>query len=276
MRLVSVAKWNKNDPKIASAKNSKQPLNYMQSPIFTHRSIRRYKPEAIAPDLLRRILEAGTRASNTGNMQAYSLVVTTSPTLRERLSPCHFNQPMVRQAPVLITFCADVHRFSLWCRQRGAEPEYDNFLWYANGAIDALLAAQNVILEAEANGLGICVLGTTVYTAERIVDILKLPRGVIPVTSIVVGYPDENPPLTDRLPLEAVVHMETYHDYAPAQIDALWADREASEETQKLLNDNGLPNLARIFTDRRYPGRDNTAFSAAYLAALKKQGFLTE
>jgi nitroreductase len=246
----------------------------MKSPIFTHRSIRRYRDEAIAPELLRRILEAGTRASNTGNMQVYSLIVTTDPALREQLAPCHFNQPMVRQAPVLITFCADVHRFSLWCEQRGAKPEYDNFLWYVNGAIDAMLAAQNVILEAEAGGLGICVLGTTTYAADRIIDILKLPKGVIPVTSIVMGYPDEAPPLTDRLPTEAVVHIDTYHDYTPAQIDALWAEREASDETRRLLAENDLPNLARIFTEKRYPGRDNTAFSEAYLAALKKQGFL--
>jgi nitroreductase len=246
----------------------------MNNPIFTHRSIRRYTSEPIPAELLHRILEAGTRASNTGNMQVYSLIVTTDERLREQLAPCHFNQPMVRQAPVLITFCADIHRFSLWCEQRGARPEYDNFLWYVNGAIDALLAAQNVILEAEAHGLGICVLGTTTYAADRIIDILKLPKGVIPVTSIVLGYPDEAPPLTDRLPLEAVVHAETYQEYTPERIDALWAEREASEETRKLLETNDLPNLARIFTEKRYSGRDNAAFSEAYLETLKKQGFL--
>jgi nitroreductase len=245
----------------------------MENPIFTHRSIRKYKSEAIPPEVMRRVLEAGTRASNTGNMQVYSIIVTTDPALKEELSPAHFNQPMVRQAPALLTFCADIHRFSLWCEQRGARPEYDNFLWYVNAAIDAILAAQNVMLEAEANGLGICVLGTTTYMADKIIETLKLPRGVIPVTSIVMGYPDEAPPLTDRLPLEAVVHTDTYHDYTPERIDALWQEREASEETQHLLAINDLPNLARIFTEKRYPGRDNIAFSKSYFETLKRQGF---
>jgi nitroreductase len=245
-------------------------------PIFSHRSIRRYKPDPIPPEMLARILEAGTRASNTGNMQVYSLIVTTDPAIREQLAPCHFNQPMVRQAPVLITFCADVHRFSLWCEQRGARPEYGNFLWFVSAAIDAMLAAQNVILEAESHGLGVCVLGTTTYAADRIIEVLDIPRGVIPVTSLVMGRPDEAPPPTDRLPVEAVVHRDKYRDYTPERIDALWADREASGETQKLLEINDLPNLARIFTEKRYPGKDNLAFSKAYFETLKKQGFFDQ
>jgi hypothetical protein len=83
-------------------------------------------------------------------------------------------------------------------------------LAHLNGVTDALLAAQNLCVEAEAHGLGICYLGTTIYTAEEIARILDLPKGVIPVTTIVVGHPDESPELTDRLPLDAVVHCEKY------------------------------------------------------------------
>lgn len=108
--------------------------------IFEHRSVRSYKPDPVDEALLQRILEAGTRASNTGNMQIYSIIVTTDPQIREQLSPCHFGQPMVTQAPIVLTFCVDVRRFSLWCRQRGADPQYDNFVWFVNGAIDAILA----------------------------------------------------------------------------------------------------------------------------------------
>ena len=86
--------------------------------IFAHRSIRNYLSKPIPEEVLQRVLEAGIRASNTGNMQLYSLIVTTSPDIRAELAPCHFNQPMVAQAPALITFCADIHRFSQWCRQR--------------------------------------------------------------------------------------------------------------------------------------------------------------
>ena len=89
---------------------------------------------------------------------------------------------------------------------------------------------------------------TQPYTAEEIARILDLPKGVIPVTTIVVGHPDESPELTDRLPLDAVVHCEKYRHYTSSEIDELWAEKETSEETRRLLEENGLPNLAQIFT----------------------------
>ena len=244
--------------------------------IKEHRTVRKFRDTPVPEEVLEEVLLAGTRASNTGNMQLYSMVVTTSRELREQLSPCHFNQPSVLQAPVHITFCADVNRFSQWCRQRGARPQYDNFLWFLNGAVDAVLASQNVALEAEAHGLGICYLGTTLYTAERIAQVLELPAGVVPVTVIVLGYPDEQPPLTDRLPLEGVVHREKYHHYTPDDIDRIWAEKESSEQTAELLRVNDLPNLARIFTERRYKGEDNLAFSRSYFEFLKKQGVFNQ
>lgn len=245
----------------------------MKNMLFKHRSIRRFRSTPIPEEVLRECLEAATRASTCGNMQLYSLVVTRDKALREQLAPCHFNQPMVSEAPCVVTVCADVHRFTLWCEQRGADPAYDNFAWFLNATTDALLAAQNLCIQAEIHGLGICFLGTTLYTAPDIVRILKLPKGVIPLTTVVLGYPDETPPLTDRLPLEAVVHYEKYTDYTAAEIDELWVEREESEQTQRLLQENGLDNLAKIFTERRYVRRDNLAFSQAYFALLKEQGF---
>lgn len=244
--------------------------------IAQHRSIRAYKRTPIAPEVLDEIMEAGVRASTVGNMQLYSMVVTTSKWLREELAPCHFNQPMVTQAPVVVTVCADVHRFSQWCRQRGAEPRYDNFAWFINASIDALLASQNIALEAEAHGLGVCYLGTTIYTADKIAKVLELPEGVIPVATIVMGYPAETPPLTDRLPLRAVVHKDKYQPYTAEDIDSIWAEREASQETVELMFANELPSLARIFTERRYKAEDNLAISRSYFEILKKQGFFNQ
>lgn len=245
----------------------------MKNMLFKHRSIRKFRPAPIPDEVLRECLEAATRASTCGNMQLYSLVVTRDKAMRERLAPCHFNQPMVTQAPCVVTVCADVHRFTQWCEQRGADPAYDNFEWFLNAAPDALLAAQNLCVQAEIHGLGICYLGTTLYTAADIARILELPKGVIPLTTVVVGYPDETPGLTDRLPLDAVVHYEKYTDYTAAEIDELWAEREESEETKRLIEENGLENLAKIFTERRYVRRDNLAVSQAYFALLKEQGF---
>ncbi len=248
----------------------------MKNTLLKHRSIRKYRSTPIPDKLLSELLEAATRASTCGNMQLYSLVVTRDAALRAELAPCHFNQPMVSQAPCLVTVCADIHRFSMWCRQRGAEPAYDNFAWFLNAATDALLAAQNLCIAAEAHGLGICILGTTLYTAGQIARILRLPKGVVPLTTVVVGYPDEEPALTDRLPLEAVVHYERYTDYTAAEIDELWAEREESPLTQRLLEENGLPNLARIFTERRYVKEDNLSIARSYFELLRERGFFNQ
>ncbi|MFI3318743.1 MAG: nitroreductase family protein [Rikenellaceae bacterium] len=241
--------------------------------IFEHRSIRKFKSTPIAAEAMRAMIAAASRASTCGNMQVYSMVISQREELLDELSPCHFGQVKAMGAPCVVTVCADVNRFSQWCRQRGAEPEYDNFIWFLNGAIDGLLAAQNMILEAEANGLGICILGTTLYTADKIVEILALPKGVIPITTIVMGYPDQEPPLTDRLPLESIVHMERYEGYSEEKIDELWQEREQSAESAELKAINNKPTLAHIFTENRYKGEDNILFSKKYFDTLTEQGF---
>lgn len=248
----------------------------MKTLLASHRSVRRYKPQPIEEEVLQDVLTAASRASTVGNMQLYSLIVTRSPQLLEALKPLHFNQPMLDTAPCMVTVCADIHRFSLWCEQRAATPRFDNFAWFLNAATDALLAAQNLCVQAEAHGLGICILGTTLYTAAEQARLLKLPKGVIPLTAIVLGYPDEYPEQPDRLPLEAVVHYDRYRDYTCSQIDELWAERETSELTRRLLQENDLPNLARVFTERRYKGEDNLGISKTYFDLLKKQGFFNQ
>jgi len=242
--------------------------------LFQHKSIRKYKSDNVSDEVLNRILLAGTRASTTGNMQVYSILVNREKELKEQLWTSHFKQKMVLEAPVILTFCADFNRFNKWCTNRKAIPGYDNFLSFFTAAIDALLVAQNVALAAESEGLGICYLGTTTYNAEKIIEQLKLPRFVIPVTALTVGYADENPPLTDRLPLEGVVHYETYKDYSKEDIDSLYSEKESLQQTLDLLKINETETLAQIFTDKRYTKKDNIAFSKALLNVLEKQGFM--
>ncbi len=242
--------------------------------ILNHRSIRKYISDPIPHEVLEYILEAGIRASTTGNMQLYSIISTTEKSIKEKLAPCHFNQPMVKEAPVVLTFCADFNRFNKWCKLRRAEPGYDNFLSFMTAAIDALLVAQNVCVAAEDAGLGICYLGTTTYMADKIIEVLELPNGVVPVTTVIVGYPDESPELTDRLPLEAVVHHEKYGDYSDKEIDELYYEKELITTYQDFVKEHQKESLAQVFTDVRYKKDDNVLFSNKLLNILEKQGFM--
>ena len=237
------------------------------------RSIRKYLPKDISAELLNDLLESAFRASTVGNMQAYSVVVIRDADCKAKLAPAHFNQPMVREAPVVLTFCIDLHRFSKWCELRKAQPGYNNFEWFVTGAIDALLAAQTFCVAAEEKGLGICYLGTTTYNPQMIIDALKLPELVFPITTVTVGWPAEMPPQVDRLPLEAIVHAETYHDYTAESIDRLYAYKESLPENKHFVEENQKETLAQVFTDVRYTKKDNEAMSARLWEAMKKQGF---
>lgn len=242
--------------------------------IFNHRTIRKYKSDPVPSSILDDILQAAVRTSTTGNMQVYSIIVTQDQEKKQQLHKLHFSQQMVLEAPLLLTFCADFNRFNHWCRLRGAEPGYDNFLSFFTAAIDALIASQNCALAAEAHGLGICYLGTTTYQADKLVQFFQLPEGVVPVTTLVIGYPDEQPELTDRLPQEAVVHHETYQPYSDERINALYAIKESLPLTAKLLEENQLDQLAKIFTQKRYTLKDNLHFSEVFLKVLEKQQFM--
>jgi nitroreductase len=242
--------------------------------LLEHRTIRKYSDRDVDEKTLEQILLAAVRGSTTGNMQPYSIIVNRDKAMKEKVAPLHFNQKSVTEAPILLTFCADFNRFIKWCELSDADTDgFDNMQCFMWGVIDAVIAAQNACIAAESFGLGICYIGTVTYNAKELAQIYNLPKHVLPVACITLGYPLEIPPLTDRLPLEAVVHNETYHDYTAERIKQLYAEKESLELTKKLLEENQLDNLAKIFTEKRYPKKDNEYFAQRFMDFVKEQGF---
>ncbi|HBN47186.1 MAG TPA: NADPH-dependent oxidoreductase [Prevotella sp.] len=242
----------------------------------TRRSIRKYADKAISDELLHSLLAEAERTQTMGNLQLYSVVVTRNQDMKEKLAPAHFNQPMVCGAPVVLTFCADFRRTTTWAENRKATPGYDNFLSFINASTDALLFCQTFCNLAEEQGLGLCFLGTTVYQPQLIIDTLQLPRLVFPVATITLGWPDEQPEQSDRLPLQAIVHDETYHDYTPQDIDKFYEEKEQLPVNRHFVEINHKETLAQVFTDLRYTRKDNEALSVGMIEALRSQGFLPQ
>jgi nitroreductase len=238
------------------------------------RTVRHYTEQDISGELLNELLEVAARASNTGNMQLYSVVVTRDKAGKEKLAPAHFNQPMVTGAPVVLTFCADANRFVKWASLRKADAGFDNFQTFMAAVIDSMLFAQTFCVAAEEKGLGICYLGTATYNAAPIIEALSLPRLVVPVTAVTVGYPAEPlPEQSERLPLAAIVHQEQYADYTEPLIDTFYKEKEALEANLKFVKENRKETLAQVFTDIRYTRKNNEFFSEEYLKVLEAQGF---
>ena len=238
------------------------------------KTIRKYSDRPIPDDVMNELLETACRASTMGGMQLYSIIVTKDEETKKELSPLHFNQPMVMNAPAVLTFCADYHRFTRWCGLRNADAGYDNFESFYNPMRDALLAAQTFCNAAEEKGLGICFLGTTSYNPNEIIDVLHLPELVFPVTTITVGYPAEDPALQDRLPLQGVVHRDRYSDYTDEEIEDIYRYKESLEVNKGFVAENHKENLAQVFTDVRYRRDDNERSSQEMLKALKRQKFI--
>ncbi len=250
--------------------------------ITGHRSIRAYKPDPIPDEKLTAILYAATRASSSGNMQTYSIIVTRDAQRRARLWELHFRQDMIKQAPVLLTFCVDWNRMVRWCELNDANPGYDNFLSFLVGFADALIAAQNAAIAAEHFGLGVCYMGTTLGNPLKLIDFFSLPKRVFPATTLLVGYPDESPSPRARLPLDSIVHSESYESFDEARIRQTYCSRETEgwdrymsfPDLAASIRESGVRNLAQVYTQLKYTLEDNIDLSRELAAALRQQGFL--
>lgn len=192
----------------------------------SRRTVRAYSQRPVSDELLEDILRSAMRAPTTGNMQLYSVVVTRSEEMKKRLAPAHFNQPTVESASAVLTICADTARFEHWCRLSGAQPGFRNLQGLMFAMADAFIYAQQVVTIAEMRGIGTCYLGTVTFNAPLISEILSLPEGVVPVATITLGWPEGETTQCERLPLEAVMHKETYRDDDDGQIATLFRAKD--------------------------------------------------
>lgn len=246
----------------------------MSNKYFTHRgSVRNFKNKEIPESLIDSIIEQASHAPTCGNMQLYSVVVTRDKEKKKKIEEYHFNQPASTTANVILTVCADFNLFTKWCEISEANPGYDNFHSFIMALTDAVIFAQQIVTIAEMEGLGTCYLGTVNYNAKEISEILKLPERVVPVAAIALGYPEKNPMQTDRLPLKAILHKETYRNDSEEEIREFFFEKENLEENVNFVKENNKNFLAQVFTDIRYPREMNEKVSASFLNLIKEKGF---
>jgi nitroreductase len=250
-----------------------------------HRSIRQYKSDPLPADWVDEVLEQALHAtSSSGNLNMVSVVKTQDAALKARLHELHFSQPMVNQAPLVLTFCADTHRTRQWLAQRGARLNFGNLLSWHVALIDAALLAQTAALAFESHGLGICYMGTTLHSMRGIAEVLQLPQHCLPITSMVVGWPAEAPAQRDRLPRGAWLHEERYQNPSAADINRLYAEREVKgwqryrsmgPEMMAKMDALGITSLAQFYTsDIKYAPAVFERDSAELEALLREWGFL--
>jgi nitroreductase len=178
--------------------------------IFQHRSIRKFKPKKVPRKFINLIVEAGQRAPTACGMQTYSFVLVTDSNLREEVFKAVGRQKCMEQAPTWIIVCADMARQLELFKLLKVKTRFGPLGKFIPSVIDAALAAQNMVLAAESLGLGTVFIGSIWNAMKRIGEILKVPRDVLPVIILCVGYPNEAPPKRPRWPLKAVLHENRY------------------------------------------------------------------
>ncbi len=257
----------------------------LPSLLQTHRSIRQFEDRPVDPKLIDQILETSLQcSSSSGNLNMVSVIKTSDPERKARLYELHFEQPMVLQAPLVLTFCADSHRTRQWLAQRGARLNFGNLISWHVAAFDAIILAQTTALALEDEGLGICFMGTTLHSMGEIADFLECPDHCLPVTSMVVGWPAEAPAQRDRLPAAAWIHSERYQQPTSNDIDRLFKEREVKgwnryrsmgQDMVRAMDEKGITSLAQYYTsEMKYFTPTFERDSEKLRELLERKGFL--
>lgn len=243
--------------------------------IHAHGSVRRYKPDPVPASLIETIVAAGQRASTSSNKQTYSIIAVTDEEKRLALMEIAGGQIQIQQAPVFLTFCADRARLNRVSELRGYEQNFSTIESFLISAVDAAIVAQNTALAAESLGLGICYIGAIRNNAEKVIEILNLPKGVFPITGMTVGVPLHPIRIRPRLPQEAILHWESYN---PDQDEALFAYDQTMIETG-IYKDRQVPIKGKESEIESYGWMEHTARRVSnparpeLRAIIEKQGF---
>lgn len=159
--------------------------------LHARKSVRVYEDRPIEDEKKQAILEAALQAPTAGNQCLYTILDITDPALKERLAVTCDNQPFIATAPLVLIFCADVHRwYEAFCRHvdEVRRPDVGDLLL---AQADALIAAQNAVVAAESLGIGSCYIGDITENYETHKELLGLPKHVVPAAMLVFGYPTE-------------------------------------------------------------------------------------
>jgi FMN reductase (NADPH) len=240
-------------------------------------SLRRYEDRQVSEEDLQWIIEGAMRAPTAGNMMLYSILLVTDPAKKQILSKTCDNQPFIAKAPLVMVFVADYQRWfdyyeasdvQKYCQRNGKEfkgpDEGDLFL----ACSDALIAAQNAVIAAEARGIGSCYIGDIMENYEKHRELLNLPRWAFPIAMLCFGYyPEgERPALRSRFEQEYIVFENEYRRLSPKELNMMYQELEKSFSP---TNPFKAENLAQLVYARKTGADFSVEMGRSVREALK-------
>ena len=175
-----------------------------------HRSIRQFQNRPIQTDLFQDLIKAGQAAASSNFFQAVTIIRVTDMKKRAKLASLANNQAYVETAAEFLVFCADMNRAASCCDLHGAEANTGFTEQFIIATVDAALVAQNIVVASESAGLGICYIGALRNNPSEVSTVLDLPHDTYPVFGLCLGWPDQDPEVKPRLPIDVVLRENSY------------------------------------------------------------------
>ena len=235
--------------------------------LLSHRSIRKFTERPVSDDLLERILRAGQSAASSSFVQAYSLIRISDSQKRSTLVELAGSQKYIGTCAEFFVCCADLARNHSLCSDgsKGSEPNHAEQLIVAT--VDVALMAQNMVVAAESEGLGICYIGGVRNNIQAVSDLLELPEFVYPVFGLCLGYPAQDPEPKPRLPKSVWLMENAYREADENDI------REYDEVIKNYYAARSSNKKQSTWTEE-LKGHFSTKVRPHMLSFLQSKGFL--
>ncbi|HLU40140.1 MAG TPA: NTP transferase domain-containing protein [Planctomycetota bacterium] len=182
-----------------------------------HRSRRAYRPDPVPDEQIAALVDAARHASTSSFIQAYAVIAVRDAERRAAVAKLCGDQEHIRQAPVFLAICADLNKLGRSCARHGTTLDAGPLETFLQATVDAALLGQNLLLAAESQGLGGCMIGAARDHPVELARLLGLPKHAYVVFGMTLGHPADDPVARERMPLEGVLFFERYDE---ARLDA--------------------------------------------------------
>jgi nitroreductase len=245
--------------------------------ILKRTSIRDFeKGKKVPEEVLKKILVSGIRAPSAGNIQPRTIIVVRDQTVKERLYELCENQAFMKDAPVWIVPCVDLHRHLRAARLTEVEYDYKGILPYTFGVLDTALSIENMVMAAEASRLGSVMIGSIIDHPMKVKEILKLPEHCLALCILCIGYPKKKPEKREKWDQKVIVCEDYYRDVEAEEVTEYW--RKCLSNDLKRSEKELHEEIKRFYTEGSYGKAYSTHYTEEYVrtTSIKLMDFLRE
>jgi len=204
--------------------------------LIKRRSVRVFKDQEVQQNILDKLLDVANNCPSGGNIQPISIITVKNAERRKRLNNLIGSQPWVKNAPLLMIFCIDFYRIKQWATLSDTDFKGEDALsHFLIAYADLMCAAQNVVIAAESFGLGSVYVGTIQGIVDEIRENFSMPKLVLPIMLLCIGYPESIPNSIPKLNRNIITHKEKYVTLSDVEIYRSYEDKygEFEEDPEK-------------------------------------------